>query len=356
MARRTAGFLSDLHAFRGVAILTIVAAHVWSSYYGGAGPGIDWDSLNKAHADMHQILWHDTTLYFTLISGLLFSRILASRGWPAFFRSKALHVLLPYALMSLVFTCFLFNVGVYGDRLSILYYGPVEFLGRYLRNLWRGTAVFTYWYIPVLACLFVVTPAVYWVSRRLVWMMWLVAILPLFVSRTNIQMSIGTLVYFLGAYAIGVYFGIDYEKKLARLKPLLPVFIIAAIVSTAVLYGLMNRGIDTVGTVSTRESAFYIQKISSAGFLLLMLNRWKQKIPVWLNAFADYAFTIYFIHISILAPILDILLVHMPAPAPAWKIFIAGLVIYVAGSMLALIASMALRKVLGRYSRMIIGS
>ena len=212
MVRRTAGFLADLHAFRGVAILNIVAAHIWSGYYNGAGPDVVWGRMHQMQMRFHEILWHDSTLYFTLISGLLFSRILASRGWLEFLKSKALHVLLPYAVMSIAYTLISFGVGVYGDRFSINYYGLKEFIVRYLNNLWQGDAVFVYWYIPVLACLYALTPLVYWIAKRSFWVIVLVAIVPLFISRTGTELSIGTIVYFLVTYTIGIYFGIDYEN------------------------------------------------------------------------------------------------------------------------------------------------
>ena len=81
-------YLHDLHAFRGVAILAIVMAHAAGLVLiqnARAAGGTQFAPTVKA---INEVLWHDSTVFFALISGLLFSAVLAPRGWRAFFRGK----------------------------------------------------------------------------------------------------------------------------------------------------------------------------------------------------------------------------------------------------------------------------
>ena len=96
-------FIRPLHAFRGFAILNIVAVHAWSgqlSCIRDAEPSIGVSLLDA----VNETLFHDSTLYFALISGLLFSLVLQPRGWTAFFKSKLHHVIAPYIVMTMAFT------------------------------------------------------------------------------------------------------------------------------------------------------------------------------------------------------------------------------------------------------------
>ena len=71
--------------------------------FGGTGPSTGVTVLNA----VIETLFHDSTVYFALISGLLFSLVLQSRGWPAFWSNKLVNVISPYVVMTLLFTCLL---------------------------------------------------------------------------------------------------------------------------------------------------------------------------------------------------------------------------------------------------------
>ena len=50
------------------------------------------------------IIFHDATIYFTIICGLQFSYLLKERGYQSFYLSKLKYVFLPYICASLFFT------------------------------------------------------------------------------------------------------------------------------------------------------------------------------------------------------------------------------------------------------------
>ena len=155
------GYLDYVNSFRGFAILNIVAIHalVIAQFLAAGGP---IDRMSTLFV-VSETLFHDSTIYFALISGLLFSHVLRSRGYGRFFKSKLLHVVLPYVVWTLVFTALVINVsdtGLLASRSS-----AEDYLGAVVPNLLWGEAQFTYWYIPVLLIIFAVTPVLDALSR-----------------------------------------------------------------------------------------------------------------------------------------------------------------------------------------------
>ena len=78
-------YLPHLHALRGIAILTILGAHAWSFMIFWTGP---LDEGLKPLFQITESLFHGSTLYFALVSGVLFSKVLSGKSWPSFFKSK----------------------------------------------------------------------------------------------------------------------------------------------------------------------------------------------------------------------------------------------------------------------------
>ena len=68
-------------------------------FFGGTDPSTGVTVLSA----VSESLFHDSTIYFALISGLLFSA-LQSRGWSAFCSNKLANVISPYVVMTLLFT------------------------------------------------------------------------------------------------------------------------------------------------------------------------------------------------------------------------------------------------------------
>ena len=332
--------------------MTIVAAHTWATYYYASGGVNQRDAGNILHRNIHDVLWHDSTLYFTLISGLLFSRILVARGWSEFFRSKVVNVLLPYSLMSLLFT-----ISRASDlSLDVLLTNAGELSAAYLDNLLNGTAIFIYWYIPVLAILFLLTPAVFWLVKRSTIAAVFLGLAPLIFSRTDLEVSVPSVIYFLGAYALGVYFGIGYEDKLRSLSPFRWPLLIVAIVASFALLVLKTYQTEFLGPVSVQESVFYVQKLALAAVILITLARSDTNRWTWLNPFASLAFAIYFLHFAIISPFVLVVLRILPPPQPAWTVFLAGLLCYIFSVALTVTVCLGLKRILGPYSRMVIGA
>ena len=104
------------------------------------------------------VLFHSSTLYFVFISGYLF-HFLAQRKFDlrTYYRKKLLNVIVPYVILSVFFTGYAFFWYSYtGEvpRFTKLVTGCREFF----QALLYGDVVLTYWYIPFIATIFLVSP------------------------------------------------------------------------------------------------------------------------------------------------------------------------------------------------------
>jgi peptidoglycan/LPS O-acetylase OafA/YrhL len=95
-------FYNHLHAFRGFAILNIVAAHCWTILIIVATHGNDSKEFLPLYATS-ETLFHNATIYFAVISGLLFSLVLKKYSWKKFYLGKVKNVLVPYIFFSILY-------------------------------------------------------------------------------------------------------------------------------------------------------------------------------------------------------------------------------------------------------------
>ena len=351
----TKPFITHLHAFRGFAILTIVAAHSWS-FLLTIGGFATMPGYNAVYS-LVETLFHGSTVYFALISGLLFSLVLRGKGWRAFFRSKLLNVLLPYAIISLVFLAAFWPFYVQWFEAEGM---STNFFVAYFRGLLVGNIQLQFWYIPVLMVLYVLTPLIDGLlrSKTLSWIAWILAAVPLLVSRTIYPDLLGpeTMVYFAGVYTIGMICGNYYEQTLALIGKFLVSLWVAGIGCSAVLILLFLNEYVAPGLFSLSEMLFYVQKLSFAALVLHYFSRFELSLPRWLLTFGTYAFAIYFLHFFPVAATAQLVLVVAGEHVGVAAAFAGGLFILVAALSLTLGLSWLIKKPLGRYSRMAIGA
>lgn len=351
----TKNHIRHLHAFRGFAIVTIVGAHSWSlMLFTG-----DFDSMpakNTVFAAT-ETLFHGSTLYFALISGLLFSLALRSRGWKAFFRSKVLNVLTPYAIVNLLFLAAFWPM--YASWLESQG-KSANFLAEYFGGLLKGSIMLPYWYIPVLLGLYVFTPLVDALMRRrhLVWLAFVLAALPLVVSRTTYPdlLSPQTVVYFLGAYALGMLAGENYEKAKALIHQHLASLWVAAIACSLVILLFFLNEYQPPGSYSVVQTMVYVQKLSIAALVLHYFSQNEQSLPNALMVMGTYAFAIYFFHFFMVNVTLQGVLAASQGHANAWIATAGGAFILVAATSLSILLTWLLKRLFKSKSRIIIGA
>lgn len=341
-----------LDYFRGVAILQIVILHAGRALFNrGFAEPIPDSHLAFATVD---ILFHNATVYFTLISSIVFAYLFSRRDFVDFLRSRALYVAAPYLAVTAALTVLLSFRGGPPDLASLA--------AALFRNAVSGDAWNQLWYIPVILMLYILTPTLFAVVRKPGTgpVVFALILLPFVFSRTGTVVTAPTVIYFLGPYVLGLVIGSDLERWMMRLERLvLPMAAVAAL-STAALYPLYFSGADFIGPVSLREALFYAQKLALAGLTLVWLRRWERKPVSWRDRFFGFAgataFPIYFIHAPALRPIAQALGAVVPDPP--------GLFVLAASTILATIAALlvswgimlAAQKLLGARSRVLIGA
>lgn len=353
---RSSQFLGYLHSFRGFAIINIVLIHAIVAAL------VAIQAMNDSNpiAIANEVLFHDSTIYFAVISGLLFSAILKNKGYARFFRSKVKYVLVPYIFLTALFTLFM----VMGERENSDTSFLLQYLETFFRNLIYGKASFVFWYIPVLIFLYLVTPILdYVMSLKGIGtvLFAIIALTPLLVSRVQMAfdyiLSINTMIYFMGAYAIGMYFGNDLQRRLSWVeKYLYPLLGITIIISAVLLY-FHIKGIDMYAFVSLRETGYYIQKVCLTGIFIVMFKKLGNNQPKWLFRVAKDSFAIYFLHgFFVFGAIpLFMFLLGFKAIAP-FNTILGSLVLTIFSIGLTMLIVLGLRKLMGKNSRMIIGS
>lgn len=349
-------FVGYLHSFRGFAILNILAIHafVFSLL---AAQNFSWNKTGFITI-INETLFHDSTIYFAVISGILFSTVLKQKGYIQFFKSKIFNVFLPYLFFTLFFS--LFKLGEM-DNGFVLRQNWQEYPIDILSRLIVGTAQFTYWYIPVLFFLFVMTPILSFICDRkkmgpsaLV----LISIAPLFISRSAwSDPSLSTPIYFLGSYALGIFLGQNLEENLnwmlARTKLLLAIALF-----TSILVAFFQWAqIEKITIVSVQESTYYLQKLALSALFLLWLRQKGDRQPKWMAPFANSAFSIYFLHAAFMWTLTYYLtpLISQNGIYP-FNILGGGIVLFVSSLLLSQMLVLLSRKAFGKYSRMLIGS
>ena len=350
-------FLGYLHSFRGLAIIKIVLGHALAAAFIAA-----YGAFDESHPLImaSEIFYHDSTLYFAIISGLLFTRVLEPRGYYKFFSSKVKNILLPYLFFTLVLTF----ISIRFHDTKSFQEGLVYYFSKVFRNLIYGKANFALWYIPVLIVLYLATPVLQGLQKISKWtriVFFAVMFIPLVVSR--IQMvgdyifKFETVIYFMGAYALGMYLGTDLEAKFQSIKKCKTAIVVTAVASTGLLFYLYIVKMDMVGAISVRESVFYIQKIAFAIIFMMLLKRLGDAQPRWLKPIARDSFSIYFMHGSILyaSSHLFMFVIENKTIAPLNIVF-GSIFLIVFSISVSMLVVFVFRKVFGKYSRMIVGS
>ncbi|HWS40117.1 MAG TPA: acyltransferase [Arenimonas sp.] len=347
-------YLAYLHSFRGVAILSIIGAHAWSvlGFLSGAqekNPDYIWLYAST------ETLFHGSTLFFALISGILFTRVLRNKSWKTFYLGKFKNVFSPYLFICLLLTALYWpEYLAYGKANGINFFFPEELA----KNIVSGQAQTHLWYIPVLFMLFLLTPVVNALLKpgKGVAVI-LLALLPLLVSRSTYPdlLSLKTFVFFLGAYSFGIYLGERLEPMLAFIQRHLASIWLMFVASTLANFLLFFWDYVPTGFTSLHQSVVYTQKMLMALLLLYGLHAYDARLPKILNVLGTYAFSLYFLHFSFVWMLSEAFVKHFPA-AGIPELFVAGLLIYVLSITLCLLLSKGLRKLFGKYSRMLIGT
>ncbi len=350
-------FNQPLHLFRGLAIIAIVGAHAWSFMIFWTG---SLDSIGlKVLFSITEMLFHGSTLYFALISGMLFSMVLAKRSWKQFYKKKLLHVILPYIAVSLFYFSF------YGGWQSEM---PQN---EFFISLLLGKASIHLWYIPVLMVLYLLTPLLWQLvsNPQYKWLTLTVILIPLVISRSPFPdfIKLQTFFYFAGAYTTGLFFGCHFKRILdlinLHIKSLL---LLLVVLSAAIVASYFFDFYDT-GWFSVRQLLIYLQKLIITGVVLfgLYLTTDKPesaKTPKQISflslvtVLGDMAFSVYFLHVFFMGWIIYVAQNWLITDRNTFEIGLYGLASLVGSILASVLLTLIFQKLFSNSSRKLIGA
>lgn len=257
------------------------------------------------------------------------------------------NIVSPYLFLTIIFSLVVWPL-LPRDPSPALFNGNILSFGETVfQNFVSGTAMFQLYYIPVLIVLYVCTPiiAILVARPRFHWVVLLLTMAPLVISREGINFNLSTTIYFLGAYTLGIYVGANYVSALKWLQHKFWWLVSLGVLLSIVLitFSLMRFGKD--GFTSLTESVFYLQKISLAGVTLVLLNKWETSLPKWLMSLADYSFSIFFLHALFLYGLLTIVNKVLPSAPGVTITLIIALGLFV----ICILASIAIAAGLKRF-------
>lgn len=351
-------FLSYLHSFRACAIISIVAGHAVSGMFIAVYRKYNWSDPILI---VNELFFNQCTLYFALISGLLFTSVLSGKSYKKFYSGRFLYVFLPYLFFTLFYSIVKFQrynlIYVDTDRMDVVYQNLFN-------NLLFGGGNFVLWYMPVLFGLYLLTPLFYLLLNDKKYgsiFIWTIILLPLVSSCIRIPMIYGLvlskIIYFSGAYVLGMYWGTNMQASFDWLKEHLFGILIAALVSTVILSFLHVYEINAWNGIYLQDSFYYIQKICLAVMLILFFKSLGEKQPAWLTSIGTYSTPIYFIHGAIVFSCASLFLFAGTDKMHASFYIVGGAVaLTIFTIMLSMFIAFGITKIAGKQSRMIIGA
>lgn len=290
--------LHSLDYFRALAILLVVAGHSYEP----------WIINTFAERVLANMITGGTSL-FVFISGFFFHYVYFQKfNYLMFLKKKIQQVFIPYLILSLAGISyyllsparlpFYYKLGI--RKLQTL----PDYLEMIAAYLWTGKITSSYWYIPFILILFVLSPIfiryikLSFISRIIIFLLLLGAAMLIHRPLGNLS-PLHSVLYFMPIYLLGMLSSIHQQKIFTFIKgktfllALLVVMLSAAQIWLYDGYGNFHKklifsynGIDII----------IIQKIVLCFLLLSLLQKFEDKeIPV-LKLLASASFAIYFIH------------------------------------------------------------
>lgn len=347
-------FVDDM---RGIALLCILVLHGGNALMqrGLEAPGpearIVWAAV--------LILFHGSTLYFALISGLIYAAKFRMQPHGPFLKGRFAAVGAPYASMTIGLTLLL--AGMDWRRSGTAAW--LDLPGALATNLLLGEAWNTFWYIPVILILYALSPLLWKIAtdKRPIARVGLAGMLlaPLLVSRTGTEVTLAMIVYMNGAYVLGMLVGANPEAGLAASRRWWPASAAVAAGATAFLVWLFATGTDHLGPVSLRESGYYVQRLSLAMLLLAALPLLPtsgfspaRRLLHWIAA---ASFGLYFLHGPLMRPAAALAARLVPQDQPWHAVLLAVAATTLVGFLVSAAILLVAKRLLGTRSRMLTG-
>lgn len=347
------GFLPNVHSFRALAIVAVVATHALYD--------LQWMDKERVWAKVAVSVVQNGTVAFVFVAGFLFQYLMGRFRYPTYLMTKLRFVILPYVIVSLpyVFLQKARHFGIFADWFPRGGHGDVMHAA--LQFLNGNQMPIPLWFIPMIAVYYLLAPVFVAIDRHPKWY-WVVPPLLVVASfshrpqhQTNLNQST---LYFMPVYLSGMLVShyreqtLDWVRKLRW--PLL--LLAAACVAFEVAFRDRTGAIESATMFSTERGVFDVNLYSKLIVSLVLLEALR-RAPGWLhrlaNRPAEMSFGIFFVHYYFIYFARDLRVKWGSAP---WAGGILNLCLYTGVLVLLSMAFVSLvRLLLGVRSRYVVG-
>ncbi|WP_176293600.1 acyltransferase family protein [Vibrio natriegens] len=296
-------FLRSISNFRGLAIIIIVAGHLYGSGFSGG------DVFSSV---IRNIVSGGTAL-FVFISGFMFHYVFFKRyEYKKFMVNKIKNVGVPYFLLSSLAIAFLFILSKeffspISETTSDMYISGIIFkpddstIETILKYYITGNALTAYWYIPFALLLFATSPIhVKFINFKLktqVLMIIVLSLLAIIIHRpVNSINPLHSLVYYTPVYLIGILFSMySFEVKNHLSNKITP------LITFVVLFSFLEYLSGHQGNYHKPFFEYagldlqYIQKIFLIFSIYILFEKYNIQSKT-LDIISNTSFAIFFIH------------------------------------------------------------
>jgi peptidoglycan/LPS O-acetylase OafA/YrhL len=334
MAEQRRQFLYYIHEFRGIAIVLIVASHV---FYGLTDDNAVIGFVNATV--------RNSTVLFLFISGYLFQYLSANFKLLPYWEKKIMYVLLPYVIVSLPI--------IAARLMAMSHMGAAAMAEQGVMFLLTGSHLLPFWYIPVIVLFFAIAPLMIYIDRhpRLYYILPLLLVISFTVPRDELNNIPKMAIHFFSVYVAGMFMS-HFRERIYVLSNGYKWWFTGITIFIFILAYLPQH-----------ESFLYfgLQYVKNL-LLCWLLIFWLQKkgsVPSgWMTTLAEYSFGIYFLHFPFLIAyqfaLKKLVPISFNEPSVWWiPLFFAGLAAGVLGSIVIIKIVRALSK---SNSRLLVGS
>ena len=326
-----------IDAFRGLAIILIVASHILA------------EDPTSTFYRILEAIFLNSTAFFVFISGFLFQYLAYKYNIKDYWKRKLRTIIVPYLIIS---------VPAIALRLYSHYvpFTVSEDLGFADWNAFQKIAYFyltgahllPFWYIPVIVLFYAIASLLVYLDQdtRFYWLLPLFLIVSLLLPRDNIN-EINNIprmfAHFFSVYVLGMFF-CRYRTRLFRMIHRYRY----TLTGTTLLIFVMS----CLPGPYTAEIIF-IQKVLLCFLITYWLYVNEARIPTFLGTLAVVSFGIYFVHYYVIlaarAGLIRTIGHELPQSLGGWIVVFVGVLALSYGLVIGL------QRVLGKNSRLLIG-
>lgn len=344
--------LNHIHSLRGIAILFVVFGHaLWFQF--------NWSNNQPTITFLIELLSNGTIL-FVFVAGYLFQYLLPKYHYPKYLKAKLKNVIAPYLLISIPAIAYEIFIGSPSDKFTQL-----EDASTPLQVLWfyavgGGHINYALWFIPMITLFFIGAPlfALFNKYPKAYWLLIPLYVLALAVHREPFPIisPLRAFLYFLPIYITGM-FAAQFREKLDPVltKHAPAIGLLLAVIFLCQLFINEHHGIYKTEHMFDMSKGYIdwllLQKTLLCFFLIGIYLRYPKLATKPINYLADISFTVFFIHVYFFAAVY-IILGHQRFEGSLGLWFVRGC----ACILFCVVATWLAKKVLGKYSRPLIGS